>query len=321
MKYRFIAPLFNLKLETVLNRGIELFPGARITNGSEERTKILNTQLMKSTAGVHSLREFNDATYLYIDGVFDSIKTEDEMDEIGVKYTFYYLRLAQGFIYDLWKVKDNNIYVRDGFLLAYHNKFEDGLTYKASLSEIYYHSTCEDKESNFTRSEIQLVARDFTPFPIDEYDEKHFGGKNPDSDHLFKNKGSNRLDRAFYFTLMARTSSILPMKIVGYCNALECLFTIGTSEVNHKIAERVALMLGTTGESKKELFKLIKKAYDYRSLVVHGQHLKGEELQLVDISQKLDDILRQLLNGKHDVFSKKDTEMVETFTNLLFNIH
>lgn len=321
MKFRFITPLFNLKLETVLNKGIELFPGARITNGPEERTKILNTQLMQDTAGIISIREYNNKSYLYIDGELETIKSKAEMDEIGVKYTYYYLRLSQSFIYDLWEIKDNNIYVRDGFLLAYYNHFEDGFTYKASLSEIYYHSTCEHKESNFSKSEIQSATRDFTPFPIDEYEEKHFGGKYPDSDHLFKNKGSNRLDRAYYFTLMARTSCILPMKIVAYCNALECLFTIGTSEVNHKIAERVALMLGTTGESKKELFKLIKKAYDYRSLVVHGQHLKGEEVQLVDISQKLDGILRQLLVAKHDVFSKNDTEMGETFTNLLFNIN
>ncbi|MHA4151426.1 hypothetical protein [Bacillus cereus] len=321
MKFRFITPFFNLKLDSVLNRGIGIFPGARITNGPEERTKILNTKLMKDTAGIHSLSEFDDATYLYIDGELETFKSKAEMDEVGVKYTFYYLRLAQDLINDLWKVKDNNIYVRDGFLLAYHNHFEDGFTFKASLSEIYFYSTCEDKESTFTKNEIQSAARDYTPFPIDEYEERHFGGKNPDSDHLFKNKGSNRLDRAFYFTLIARTSCILPMKIVAYCNALECLFTIGTSEVNHKIAERVALMLGTTGETKKELFKLIKKAYDYRSLVVHGQQLKGEEVKLVDISQKLDDILRQLLVAKHDVFSKNDTEMGETFTNLLFNIN
>ncbi|OJE28342.1 hypothetical protein A9490_27880 [Bacillus thuringiensis] len=321
MKFRFITPLYNLKLETVLNRGINIFPGARITNGSEERLKITNTQLMKDTLGVHSIGEFDDATYLYIDGEMDSIKNKAEMDEIGVKYTYYYLRLAQKFIYNLWEFKDNNIYVRDGFLLAYYDKFEDGFTYKASLSEIYYYSTCEHSESSFSKSEIQSVAREFSTFAIDEYEDRHFGGKYPDADHLFKSKGSNRVDRARYFTLMARTSCILPMKIVAYCNALECLFTIGTSEVNHKIAERVALILGTSSESKKEYFKLIKKAYNYRSLLVHGQHLKGEEGSLIEISQKLDDILRQLLVEKHDVFFKGDKEMEEFFTDLLFNVY
>ncbi|WP_175423365.1 MULTISPECIES: hypothetical protein [Bacillus] len=113
-------------------------------------------------------------------------------------------------------------------------------------------STCERKESNFTKDEILSAARDFKPFSIDEYGEKSFGGKHPDADILFKNKGSKRLDRAHYFTLGARVSSILPMKIASYCNALECLFTTDKSEVSRKIAERVALMLGTSDESKKE---------------------------------------------------------------------
>jgi len=318
MKSRFIAPLFNLKLDTIFNRGIELFPGARISNGPEERKKILDTKLMLDTAGIISLMEYDDTTYLYIDREFKQIRTKSEMDEIGVKYTFHYLRLAQSFIYDLWKIKDNNIYVRDGFLLAYHNNYEDGFVYKASLSEMMSFSTCERVESNFTKDEILSAARDFKPFSIDENGEKSFGGKHPDADILFKNKGSKRLDRAYYFTLGARISSILPMKIASYCNALECLFTTDKSEVSHKIAERVALILGTSEESKKEYFDLVKKAYGYRSTVVHGQHIKGEESDFIGISKSLDDILRQLLVAEHEIFSKKDSEIETFFTNLLF---
>ncbi|MGX5568661.1 hypothetical protein ACWKT7_23410 [Bacillus toyonensis] len=80
-------------------------------------------------------------------------------------------------------------------------------------------------------------------------------------------------------------------------------------------------MLGTSGESKIELYKIIKMAYDCRSTVAHGQHIKGEEVKLVNVSQKLDDILRELLTEMHEVFSKKDPEMEETFTNLLFNVN
>lgn len=179
-------------------------------------------------------------------------------------------------------------------------------------------STCERKESNFTKDEILSAARDFKPFSIDEYGEKSFGGKHPDADILFRNKGSKRLDRAHYFTLGARVSSILPMKIAPYCNALECLFTTDKSEVSCKIAERVALMLGTSDESKKEYFDLIKKAYGCRSTVVHGQHIKGEESDFIEISKKLDGILRQLLVAKHEIFSKKDLEIETFFTDLLF---
>nr|WP_246869798.1 hypothetical protein [Priestia megaterium] len=84
------------------------------------------------------------------------------------------------------------------------------------------------------------------------------------------------------------------------------------------MAERVALILGTSKETKIEYFKLIKGAYNYRSTLVHGQYLKGEEEALVSISKGLDDVLRQLLVANHEIFSMKDTEMENDFLELLF---
>lgn len=77
-------------------------------------------------------------------------------------------------------------------------------------------------------------------------------------------------------------------------------------------------MLGTSKESKKDLFRLIKGAYNYRSSLVHGQYLKGTEDALVDISRKLDDVLRQLIVGKHEIFYKNDQEIENSFLDLLF---
>ncbi|MGG0256644.1 hypothetical protein ABEY61_29340 [Bacillus toyonensis] len=138
-------------------------------------------------------------------------------------------------------------------------------------------------------------------------------------DILLKKKGSKRRQRAFYFTVVAQSSSVMPIKIVNYCNALECLFTTGKSEVNHKIAERVAIMLGTSFENKKALFDLIKKAYNIRSEMVHGQALKAKEEDLVVVSKGLDNVLRELIVANHDVFSKSDKEMDNFFLDLLFN--
>ncbi|MCK2000840.1 HEPN domain-containing protein [[Brevibacterium] frigoritolerans] len=319
MKYRFITILHNMKLETIKNKGTEIFPGARISNGPQVLSKTLDTELMRDTLGVLSKDEFDNMVYLYVDGELANIPTKQQMDEIGTDYTFFLLRKAQSFIEHLWQIKDNNIYVRDGFLLTYNKQFEDGCTYKASLSEIYSYATCEEKESNFSNKEISSAILAFSPYALDGYKEKTFGGKNPNSDHFYKNKGSQRMVRAEYFTLGARGSAIVPMKIVSYCNALECLFTTGKTEVNHKIAERVAIMLGTSKESKLHLFDLVKKAYTYRSSLVHGQYLKGTEENLLTISKELDDILRKLLVGKHEIFSKSDAEMNDFFDQLLFN--
>lgn len=318
MKYRFITAIFNLKLENLKNKGIEIFPGARISNGNNILANTLGTNLMQFTAGIHSIDEFKDSTYIYIDGELNDIHTKEQIDEIGTEYTFFFLREVQSFIHCLWKIKDNNVYVRDGFLLAYNNHFEDGCTFKASLSEIFSYSNLENTDSVFTDSEISDAISKFYPLTFDSYSEENFGGKNPNSNHLFKSKGTERMLRAYYFTLVARKSAIAPMKILSYCNALECLFTIGTAEVNHKIAERVAILLGTSNESKLKLFKVIKNAYNNRSQIVHGQYLKGTEESLLPLSKELDKILRQLIVDDHDIFSKKDSEMEDFFTNLLF---
>ncbi|MFB3168465.1 HEPN domain-containing protein [Neobacillus sp. 179-C4.2 HS] len=318
MKYRFITILHNLKLESVKNKGTEIFPGARVSNGRQILEDTLGRQPMKSTLGVHSVDEFNNKVYFYLDGEFEDVISKDQMDQIGNKYTFFFLRQAQAFAYQLWDTKDNSIYVRDGFLLAYTNRFEDGFTYKASLSEIFVKSTCERGEIVFSDSEISNTVRNFVPATFEDYSEESFGGKLPNSKHLFKAHGSTRMTRAAYFTASARKSHILPLKIVSYCNALECLFTIGTSEVNHKIAERVALMLGNSKESKQDYFKLIKNAYKHRSNLVHGQYLTGNEEALIGISQGLDNILRELLVAEHEVFSMSDNDMEAFFLDLLF---
>lgn len=320
MKFRFITILHNLELDTIKNKGTQVFPGARVSNGTQVLSETLDTKLMHATLGVHSVNEFNNSVYFYIDGECSDIQSKEKMDEIGTEHTFFYLRQAQDFAQKLWEIKDNNVYVRDGFLIAYHEHFEDGFTYKASLSEVFTYATTEKKKSFFSNSEITSAIKDFEPSKLEEFEEESFGGKWPNSSHLFKAFGSDRMTRASYFTGKARASSIIPIKIVLYCNALECLFTTGKSEINHKIAERVALMLGTSQESKKELFQLVKSAYGTRSTLVHGQSLKGTEDKLVYLSKGLDNILRELIVHNHEIFSKevKEDKMNNFFIDLLF---
>lgn len=234
-------------------------------------------------------------------------------------YAFYFLRETEQLLYHLWEIKDNGIYVRDGFLFVYEGNIKEGWTYKASLTTIYSDASCSKNNSRFSKDEVNLAIKNFIPYSLNEITEDNFGGKYVDSDHFFKNSNYTRMDRALYFTCAARGNSTLSMKIVSYCTALECLFTTSNSEVNHRIAERVAVLLGTSESEKKEVYSLIKKAYDYRSKIVHGSYIKGKEEDLVSVSTSLDDILRKLLLSKHDVFSKRDVEIDEFFLNLLFN--
>ncbi|MFE4571020.1 hypothetical protein [Paenibacillus chitinolyticus] len=319
MNYFFITIMHNMNLDIKLNKGIELAGGTRISNGPEVRIEILDNLLLRSTAGVHSINEFYDTVYYYKKGNFPYINTHDEMDVQGSMFTFYFLREAQGFLTDLWQVKDNGIYIRDGFLIAYDNQIEDGRTFKASLTETFSTSSGTRDLITFSKNEIQKAVQTFEPFILEELSEENFGGKNPSFNHFYKNKGPQRMHKANYFTLAARNNIAPPMKILMYCTALECLFSTAKTEINHRIAERVAFMLGRSVEEKKDLFTFIKKAYDLRSTIVHGSSLKGNEEYIAQISIRLDEILRQFLLGSHDVFTKSDSEIDDFFVDLLFN--
>lgn len=58
------------------------------------------------------------------------------MVSFGTSLTFAFLRQIQALTNDFWTLRDNSIYVRDGFLFVYDKAIEDGVTFKASLSAI-----------------------------------------------------------------------------------------------------------------------------------------------------------------------------------------
>lgn len=317
MKYKFITILHFMRLDKRLNKGIELSPGTRITNGPEVKSEILDTNLLRKTAGTHSTNEFKNTVYFYKTGEFPSIKSYDEIATKGQQYTFYFLREAQSFTTDLWMVKDNGIYVRDGFLITYNDSIDEGICFKASLTETFRSASGSMEQTTFTKDEINSATEHYRPYLIDDISDDDYGKKYPDFGHFYKKTSPERMRKAAYFTLAARTNAACPMKIVLYCTALECLFSTSKAELTHRTAERVAALLGGSSLEKKDYYKFIKKAYDYRSTTIHGSNLKDEETLLMDTAIKLDDILRKLILGNHEVFTKKDEEIDDFFINLI----
>lgn len=78
-------------------------------------------------------------------------------------------------------------------------------------------------------------------------------------------------------------------------------------------------MLGTK-DQKLHIYKQMKTAYGVRSTIVHGQAFKLQEKQsMASLSKNLDDYLRELINGKHEVFYSKDEDMNKFFIGLLLS--
>ena len=149
MKYRFISVIHYLKLDKQ-DCTISLTSGM-ISNNGDLLKEVLNykSDLALDTMGVHSIDEFQGNTFYLVDGEFDASITHEKVDTFGTMMAFGFLRQIQSLTNDLWSIRDNSIYVRDGFLFVYDKDFEDGVSYKASLSTINTKSTGIIEETCF----------------------------------------------------------------------------------------------------------------------------------------------------------------------------
>jgi hypothetical protein len=82
-------------------------------------------------------------------------------------------------------------------------------------------------------------------------------------------------------------------KFIDYWIALESLFSISNSEISYRVSLRIAAMVGDTPEERVQLFKDMKASYRLRSQIVHGDNLKGDNVN--DLILKTRTCLRKAL--------------------------
>lgn len=315
MNYIFISRIFNLEIQQVLSKGKTIRPGARITNSLEKALEIIEHPKFLNELGMFSINEFTTfpgSSYIAKGEIPLQVM---EKNISPSTFTFFFLREIQNFLYNLWEIKDNNAYVRDGFLLLYHTDFSSGILNKASLNEVFSRSDLSREPTSFTLDEINQAIEKWEAFDLNEIE--NLPGKYPNDTIFKKIKNNNPIqDRMLYHILGAKASSVLPMKILFYCAALETLFSIEkSSEIAHRVAERVSWFIGTSTEERIEIFHNVKKAYDIRSTVIHGAFLTERELQsLTDLSKFLDSILRQIFHSPNlGTLNIHDTESYQNY--------
>lgn len=315
MKYRFITIVHNLALEkkessVVLKQGV-------ISNKSYLRDATLRNKLSLDTLGLHSIDEFDNQTYYYIDGKFDEGTSMDVINDIGTEMTFMYLRVIQFFTNDLWMIRDNSIYLRDGFLFVYDKDISDGFTFKGALSAINSRADRNVSEAIFTNEELLGISNGMETFDYHDLTKPNaFDFKRATQDHMFKESDTSRADRARFFVQYARSSGQTPVKLLFYNMALETLLSTVSAELSHRVAERAAFIMGTDAESRKTYYDLVKKSYDNRSKVAHGALLKNDG-KFDERSVGMDNLLRALLNNT-ELLSVKDGDLDDYFSKLLF---
>lgn len=88
-------------------------------------------------------------------------------------------------------------------------------------------------------------------------------------------------------------------KLIDYIIAFESLFTKEPQELSYRLSIRVSFFMGKSYKDRKEIFTLIKKAYDLRSKIVHGMNydknveVNGESIPIQDFVSRIEELLRE----------------------------
>ncbi len=294
MKYRFITILHYLKLSKPDCR-IPLSSGM-ISNKASVLNDVLNykSKLSLHTLGMHSIDEFKDQTFYVIDGEFDEGVTSNDVNHFGTSLTFAYLRQIQWLTDRFWFLRDNSIYVRDGFLFVYDKVIEDGYTFKAALSTINTKATTQFETVTFTKEEIIELAKDMKVIDVEDV-RSGSNYKQVTQHQYFKSADVGRKMMAWIYIFHARAIAAITIKVLMYITAMEALVSTSTAELSHQVAERVALLIGKNAEERMCIYNNIKKGYNVRSKAAHGEPQKGTEQVIADLLLQLDDYMRRLM--------------------------
>ena len=110
-------------------------------------------------------------------------------------------------------------------------------------------------------------------------------------------------------------------KLIDYITAFESLFVKEKQELSYRLSVRVALLIGKDKQDRKQIFELIKKAYDLRSKIVHGLKyeknvkINDKNISIQEFVSKIEEILRTSIKSAlqfkdHPSFLEKIDEKI-----------
>lgn len=315
MRYRFITIVHYLKLDKPDCR-IPLASGI-ISNKTDDLKDILSykNSLSLNTLGMFSIDEFQDKTFYVVDGDLGEV-TKKEVDIFGTQLAYAYLRQIQWITNFFWTLRDNSIYIRDGFLFVYDKKVDDGFTFKADLTGVNTKASTRIEHVVYTKEEIEELAKDMHQFSVEDVRKGDTNYRDVTQFQYFKSSNLGRKMMAWVYISHARMINALTIKVLMYITAMEALVSTSTAELSHQVAERVALLIGANADDRICIYNNIKKGYGVRSKAAHGEPQKGTEQDVADLLITLDGYLRRLM--KLDTpYDLKQEEINEFFIKRL----
>ena len=301
------------------------------TSNQQLLEKEVLTEAFQKVVGQYGGDQYKNSPYLFLQNEFatqSDILSNAEIKLLG-NNTYIYFTVFETFISFLWLIKDNCCSIN-----SFHTYIPEGKrVLMQTSSSIFSTSKGElNKQTHFSNEELKRALNLFIKgsslfyhknIKVIKADDKIPDIFAPRTINAFDFKMINRIERAFHFLRLARTSLQLPLKISLYMCMYEALFYgSNANEITHQIAERVALYAVNPRFMRKGVYMQIKEAYQVRSTYFHGNSFKSYKKDLSEISFNLDnltrDIMTRVIMEDSDIFLQDDRKLENSFQDLLF---
>jgi hypothetical protein len=310
MKQFVIVPFYGLKRAAGFIQDIRILRGMTLIRNAKLWLSLTDTHFREAIGRMEcqQLEESEAAIWCAIDP--DKTLTNPR------RYLFEQLGVVRLFLNTLWAVKDCSVNAKLGFL-QWHRDSMTG--YESNGLGCLYDKACgEISDTVFSETEIRRASSLLLAFvTIRRY-------KRDQRTAVLK--GNSRITLSFHHLEAARRALDPALRIMHGCSALESLLSTSARELSHQLSERVALLVGSTPDHRRQIFSEMKAIYDIRSTVTHGTGLKDGRIKVLpEISVKFDSLLRTVFCSVLEnaelqrLFSTgNEKEIDERFVSLLF---
>lgn len=295
MRYIYITALIDFHISEKLKEPLEIKEGLFITNNSAHTTAHISTSSILAVGSLEARLLTGSTPVIY--------KLDEQTNREAVHTEMVnFLREVQAFLTATWLIKDNSANCELGFAICsdQHHVHSNALALQYS-----------DHSGNRKTLSVDLGLLT----EICALHRENFGGiREQDTPaHTSFRKSVWRLSRAMRFLQQARSADDIGLKIANYCSFFEATLSTTSSELSHQLSERVAFFLRSSPDERLALFRCIKRAYNVRSKIVHGDILpQGTIDALVDISGSCDEAARQVTRN---IMVNKELKKVFDATN------
>jgi hypothetical protein len=280
-----------LILTEPINGSIELIPGVNISNDPDVKAQWLTPQFSIAAGAIEATHLTAESNLVF--GEFDA----EDMRLPPEGFLLVILAWLDMLLKNAWLLKDHAMECDAAFLRV---EMDSGVSWTKNFLAIR-----PSFSDGYTDKNIGMSAKDLQEWGrTTDLVEGYLSEASSSPLRFMMEKGYARSGRAMQFVVAARRAQDIAFKIAHYCGALETLFTTESTELAHKLAERVAFFLGERGHNRRTVFAKVKSAYGIRSKLVHGDTLKPNQIEeLPALSAECDVFLRAILR---EIFNSED---------------